>query len=125
MKIALVGYGKMGHAIEEIATQKGHEIVLRISIDNTEHMTEANLQKADVAIEFTGPESAEHNVRLCLQAGVPVVCGSTGWLENWEAVRQYATEKEGTLLYASNFSIGVNIFFELNRQLSKLMSGYK
>jgi 4-hydroxy-tetrahydrodipicolinate reductase len=124
MKIALVGYGKMGHAIEEIAVQKGHEVVLRISIDNTEDMTEANLQKADVAIEFTGPESAEHNVRLCLQAGVPVVCGSTGWLENWEAVRQYSLEREGTLLYASNFSIGVNIFFELNRQLSKLMSTY-
>ncbi len=115
----------MGHAIEEIATQKGHEIVLRISINNTEDMTEENLQKADVAIEFTGPESAEHNVRLCLKAGVPVVCGSTGWLEKWEAVRQYCLEKEGTLLYASNFSIGVNIFFELNRQLSKLMSGYK
>lgn len=124
MKIALVGYGKMGHAIEEIAVKKGHEIVLKITIDNTEDMTFENLQKADVAIEFTGPDSAVENIRKCFEAGVPVVSGSTGWLDKWEDIKNECIEKGGSLLYASNFSIGVNLFFELNTYLSKLMKDY-
>ena len=124
MKIALVGYGKMGKAIEEIAVANGHEIVLKISIDNTEDLTAENLKKADVAIEFTGPESAVENIKTCIDAGVPVISGSTGWMEKWDEVKNYCTEKNGALLYASNFSIGVNLFFELNRQLATLMSGY-
>jgi 4-hydroxy-tetrahydrodipicolinate reductase len=124
MKIALIGYGKMGHAIEEIAVKKGHEIVLKITIDNVEDMTLENLQKADVAIEFTGPESAVGNLRKCFEAGVPVVCGSTGWLSKWEDIKNVCTEKDGGLVYASNFSIGVNLFFELNTYLSKLMKDY-
>ena len=124
MKIALVGYGKMGKAIEEIAVSKGHEVVLKISIENVEEMTDENLKLADVAIEFTGPESAIDNVKRCLHAGVPVVCGSTGWLARWEEVRQYCLEKVGTMIYASNFSIGVNLFFEVNRHLAKLMANY-
>jgi len=125
MKIALVGYGKMGHAIEEIAVSKGHEIVLKISIDNVEDMTIENVKKADVAIEFTGPESAATNLEKCFEAGVPVVCGSTGWLDKWDEIVKLCKEKDGSLLYASNFSIGVNLFFELNTYLAKLMQDYE
>src|SRR5882762_4919622 len=88
-KIALIGYGKMGKAIESIALQRGHEIVLKIDVTNAGDMTPANLQKADVAIEFTSPHSAYDNVMKCLQAGIPVICGSTGWLDKFEAVKQY------------------------------------
>ena len=114
----------MGMAIEEIAVQKGHEIVLKITIDNTEDMTISNLQKADVAIEFTGPESAFDNIRMCLEAGVPVVSGSTGWLAKWEEVKDLCISRQGALIYASNYSIGVNLFFELNQYMAKLMSAY-
>jgi len=124
MKIALLGYGKMGHAIEEIAVKKGHEIVLKINIDNVEDMTLENLQKADVAIEFTGPESAVENLQKCFEAGVPVVCGSTGWLQKWDNIKEECSEKEGAMVYASNYSIGVNLFFELNTYLSNLMKDY-
>ncbi len=122
MKIALIGYGKMGKAIEEIALSKGHEIVLRIHIDNLDDFTPENLKKADVAIEFTGPHSALENITKCLQAGIPVVCGSTGWLGQWQIAEDLCKENNGSLLYASNFSIGVNLFFELNTYLAKLMS---
>jgi len=125
MKIALIGYGKMGHAIEEIAAQKGHEIVLRIGIENLEDFTVENVEKADVAIEFTSPHSAAENIKKCLDAGVAVVSGSTGWLAEWEAVKNYCIEKNGALLYASNFSIGVNLFFELNNFLASLMAKHQ
>lgn len=125
MNIALIGYGKMGKAIEEIALQKGHRIVLKIFHGNVSELTPENLQKADVAIEFTGPESAAENLKKCLNAGVPVVCGSTGWLSKWEEIKNICTEKNGALIYASNFSIGVNLFFELNDYLSKLMQHYE
>ena len=115
----------MGHAIEEIAVSKGHEIVLKISIDNVEDMTIENVKKADVAIEFTGPESAATNLEKCFEAGVPVVCGSTGWLDKWDEIVKLCKEKDGSLLYASNFSIGVNLFFELNTYLAKLMQDYE
>jgi len=124
MNIALIGYGKMGRAIEEIALQKGHNIVLRISSKNTGELTAEHLQKADVAIEFTNPHSAIDNIKKTLDAGVPVVCGSTGWLQHWEEMKAYCEEKKGALLYASNFSIGVNLFFELNTYLAKLMASY-
>lgn len=114
----------MGHAIEEIAVKKGHEVVLKINIDNVDDMTQENLQKADVAIEFTGPDSAVENITKCFEAGVPVVSGSTGWLNKWDAVKNECIEKDAALLYASNFSIGVNLFFELNTYLSKLMKDY-
>src|SRR5882762_6407958 len=122
MKIALIGYGKMGKAIEEIAMAKGHEIVLRVTIDNLEDNTEENIRKADVAIEFTGPDSAFDNIKRCLQAGVPVVSGSTGWLERYEELKQFCLAGGKTFLYASNFSIGVNIFFEVNKRLAELMA---
>jgi len=122
MKIALIGYGKMGKAIEEIALAKGHEIVLRVSIDNLEDNTIENIRKADVAIEFTGPDSAFDNIIRCMEAGVPVISGSTGWLDKLEELRQFCLAGNKTFLYASNFSIGVNIFFELNKRLAELMA---
>jgi 4-hydroxy-tetrahydrodipicolinate reductase len=122
MKIALVGYGKMGKAIEEIAVSRGHQIVLKVGIENLEDNTIENIKKADVAIEFTGPESAFDNIRLCLNAGVPVVCGSTGWLSRLEDAKSYCIEKNTGFIYASNYSIGVNIFFAVNRVLAELMS---
>lgn len=121
MKIALIGYGKMGKAIEEVALSKGHEIVLKIDLDNASDFNQENIAKADVAIEFTGPHSAKQNVLKCLELGIPVVCGSTGWLADWQEVADTCAAKNGTLLYASNFSIGVNLFFELNKYLAKLM----
>ncbi len=125
MKTALIGYGKMGKAIEEILLQKGHEVVLRVSSRTADEMTTAYLQQADVAIEFTSPHSAVQNIKKCVDANVPVVCGSTGWLQHWQEVKQYVEAKNGALLYASNFSIGVNLFFELNTHLARLMSSYQ
>jgi 4-hydroxy-tetrahydrodipicolinate reductase len=124
MKIALIGYGKMGKAIEEVALSKGHEIVLKIDLDNAADFNQENIAKADVAIEFTGPHSAKQNVLKCLELGIPVVCGSTGWLADWQEVADTCAAKNGTLLYASNFSIGVNLFFELNKYLAKLMQAH-
>jgi 4-hydroxy-tetrahydrodipicolinate reductase len=123
MNIALIGYGKMGKVIEGIAIDRGHNVNLKIDLNNISDLNNENLQKSDVAIEFTGPHSAYENVMRCLEAGVPVVCGSTGWLNEYEKVVDYCNKKNGSLLYASNFSIGVNIFFELNRQLARMMSG--
>ena len=124
MKIALIGYGKMGKAIESIALNKGHEIVLKIDIQNNNDFTEAALQKADVAIEFTGPLSAYENIKKCIAWGVPVVSGSTGWLDKWNEVKDLCEVNNGTLIYSSNYSIGVNLFFELNKQLAQLMQPY-
>lgn len=122
MKIGLVGYGKMGQMIEEIALQRGHEIVLRISIDNLEHFTEEKVAKADVAIEFTGPDSAFENVKKCLSFGVPVVSGSTGWNEKLDEAKQFCLQTQSAFLHASNFSVGVNIFFQVNKLLARLMA---
>lgn len=121
IKIALIGYGKMGKAIEEIALERGHEIVLKIDLHNAADFTAANLQKADAAIEFTGPQSAFANVMKCLEYGVPLVCGSTGWLDKMHEAKKFCTQQNGSFLYASNFSVGVNIFFEINKRLAELM----
>jgi 4-hydroxy-tetrahydrodipicolinate reductase len=122
MNIALIGYGKMGKAIAEIALEKGHSVALRISAANKADLTASHLQKCDVAIEFTGPQSAAKNIEVCLQAGIPVISGSTGWLDKWEDIKALCLSKKGAFLYASNFSIGVNIFFELNKKLAALMA---
>ena len=122
LKIALVGYGKMGKAIEAIALQRGHEIVLKIDVDNAGQLTAVNLQKVDVAIEFTGPQSAFGNIMKCLEYKIPVVSGSTGWLEKFNEVTDYCKKQQGCFLYASNFSVGVNIFFEINKRLAELMN---
>lgn len=122
MKIALVGYGKMGKEIESVALERGHEIVLKIGRSNIADMTMDHLKKADVAIEFTAPESAFDNVKACLEAGLPVVCGSTGWTARLDEAGAICNKHQAALLWASNFSIGVNIFFELNRKLALLMN---
>lgn len=122
MKIALIGYGKMGKAIEAIAIEKGHEIITRIDVDTAHKFTKQELEKADVAIEFTSPHSAFDNVMKCLSFNVPLVCGSTGWLPNLPEAEAYCKANNGSFLYASNFSIGVNIFFEINKRLAALMA---
>ncbi|WP_295235739.1 dihydrodipicolinate reductase C-terminal domain-containing protein [Sediminibacterium sp.] len=124
MKIALIGYGKMGKAIEAIALEQHHEVVLKIDVDNAADFTAEKMALADVAIEFTGPHSAVENILKCLSFGIPVISGSTGWLDQWEKVANYCTEHNGTLIYSSNYSIGVNLFFEVNKYLARLMEQY-
>lgn len=124
MKIVIIGYGKMGKAIEEIAIAKGHEIVLKIDAYNTSDFTKENVQKANVAIEFTGPDTAFENISKCIEWGVPVISGSTGWLDDFEKAKKLCEEKKGCLIYASNFSIGVNLFFEINKKVASLMESY-
>ncbi len=124
MKIALLGYGKMGKIIEKIATDRKHEIVLIIDHDNLQELTAENLQKADVAIEFSTPATVLSNIGHCFKAGIPVVVGTTGWYDQLPVVKQQCEENNGTLIYASNFSIGVNIFFHVNKVLAKLMNNY-
>lgn len=122
MKIALIGYGKMGKAIEAIATAKGHEIVHRIDLNSQHLLEKEHLGQADVAIEFTTPETAYSNILKCFEANVPVVCGTTGWLEKLPEIKAQCLEKHQAFLYASNFSVGVNIFFEINKRLAELMA---
>jgi 4-hydroxy-tetrahydrodipicolinate reductase len=122
MRIALIGYGKMGHMVEEIALQRGHTIAAKIDADNRDELV-AGL-KADVAIEFTSPDSAFDNVSRCLDIGLPVVSGSTGWNEKLETAAKKCKEQNGSFLHASNFSVGVNIFFEVNKRLAELMNAH-
>lgn len=123
MKIALLGYGKMGKAVEKIALKRGHEIVLKIDSDNRD----CEITVADLAIDFSNPSAAYQNLINCIENGIPVVSGTTGWLSDYEELIAYCKQKKGAFLYASNFSIGVNIFFNLNEYLAKMMkniSGY-
>ncbi len=122
MKIAYIGYGRMGKAIEQIALSRGHKTGLIIDIDNQEDLTIGNLQKCDVAIEFTIPTTAVKNYNICFEAGIPVVSGTTGWLDKKEEVYSKCIETKGTFFYGSNFSVGVNLFFELNKKLAELMA---
>jgi len=122
MKIAIIGYGKMGKTIESIATEKGDEIVLRITDKNVDDLTPENLGKADVAIEFTRPEAAFKNVKMCLEAGTPVVCGTTGWVDKIPDIQDLTKQQNGAFFYASNYSIGVNIFFAINKKLAAMMN---
>lgn len=122
MNIALIGYGKMGKAIHEIAKQRGQEVVLIIDLDNQADFNAENLAKVDVAIEFTSPHTAFANVIKCLEHKVPVVCGSTGWLDKLDEAKKVAAENKTGLIVASNFSVGVNIFFEVNKRLAQLMA---
>ena len=124
MKIALIGYGKMGKTIEQIALNRGHQIVSIVDINNPEEFQSANFKSADVAIEFTTPATAFDNYMKSFAAGVPVVSGTTGWLDRIGEIKEKC-EKEGkTFFYASNFSIGVNIFFALNKYLAKIMNNF-
>lgn len=124
MRIAILGYGKMGRIIEQFATERGHEIVLKVNVDNTEDLTLVNLKKADVAIDFSTPDAALSNIELCFDAGVPIVVGTTGWYGHLQTVKNKCEEGNNTLLYASNFSIGVNVFFFVNKVLAKIMNRY-
>ncbi|HRV54733.1 MAG TPA: 4-hydroxy-tetrahydrodipicolinate reductase [Mangrovimonas sp.] len=120
MKVALLGYGKMGKIIEQVALSRGHEIVIKATKD-----TKYNLTDADVAIDFSVPSAAVNNISNGLKNNVPVVSGTTGWLDNYEAMVKLCNEHQGAFLYASNFSLGVNIFFELNSYLAKIMSSFE
>lgn len=117
MRIALLGYGRMGKAIETIAIERGHEIVLKIDIDNVDY----NLKNVDVAIDFSSPDAAYNHICSCIEHEVPVVSGTTGWLTNYDKVVSFCKKKGGAFIYASNFSIGVNLFFNLNEYLAKMM----
>lgn len=118
MNIALLGYGKMGQVIETLAKAAGHHIVFK----STSKTSEGQLDQADVAIEFSTPEAATKNLRLCFESKIPVVCGTTAWLDHWDEMAELCKEHHGALVYASNFSVGVQIFFELQRHLAQIMS---
>lgn len=120
MKIALVGYGKMGHIIDDIATKKGHEIVARLN----ETPTQDNLNNPDVIIEFSNPEVAFENIKVGLEHNIPVICGTTGWLDRKSEIEEIALKNNTAFLYGSNFSLGVNLFFALNEKLADLMKGF-
>ena len=122
MKVALIGYGKMGKEIEKFLLERGHQIALIIDKENSYQLTKESLYELDVAIEFTGPHSAKKNIEKCLLAGIPVVSGSTGWYAEMHDIERLTIELKGALLCATNFSVGVNIFFEINKRLASLMN---
>lgn len=124
MKIALLGYGKMGRIIDELLVDSSDEVVLRIDADKRANLRAEDLQAADVIIEFSHPDAVLDNIALALEAGVPMVCGTTGWLKEQSTVARWVAEKQGSFFYASNFSVGVHIFFALNRYLSTRMAGF-
>lgn len=122
MKIALIGYGKMGKMIESIALDRNHEIVLVIDQDNLADLTIDNLKKADVAIEFSTPSSVLDNINLAIEAQTPIVVGTTGWYGHLQEIKNNCEENNATVMYGSNFSVGVNIFFQINQQVAKMMN---
>lgn len=121
MRIALLGYGRMGKAIEEIAIERGHEIVIRKDVDPID----LDLSIADAAIDFSHPSAAFNNIKDCIDSNVAVVSGTTGWLDRFDEIKSYCEEQGGAFIYASNFSIGVNLFFNLNAHLAKMMEQIK
>lgn len=120
MKIALLGYGRMGKTIEKIAIERGHEVVLKID----ENIEDYDLSLADIAIDFSVPQAAFNNITTCFNYQIPVICGTTGWLENYEKAVEICEQENSAFIYASNFSIGVNLFFELNEKLAKMMRAF-
>ncbi len=123
MKVAIIGYGKMGHEIEKVLLERGHEVALRIDVENRERdMVPERFEDIDVAIEFTSPATAYDNIRQCLLMGVPVLSGSTGWLEHKAEVDALCRQQGGAFFYSSNYSLGVNVLFRLNRWLAKVMA---
>jgi 4-hydroxy-tetrahydrodipicolinate reductase len=125
MNLLLIGYGKMGKAIEEMAKSRGHHIAYVIDLHNQDQLLEIAHSEVDAAIEFTQPESAFYNIRTCLEKGIPVISGTTGWLHKREEIENLCLQRNGAFFYASNYSIGVNIFFKLNSFLAKMMKGFK
>ncbi len=125
MRIVLIGYGKMGREIERLAIGRGHEIVAKIDIDNASDLNSLTSDDADVAIEFSNPASAFSNIMTCIEKQIPVVCGTTGWLDKKQEVEAATKSYQSTFFYASNYSIGVNLFFRLNKMLANLMAPHK
>ena len=125
MKVALLGYGKMGQLIGRLLEEQGDQVILKIDIDNRETVTDEELKQADVAIDFSIPGVAVDNYKWCFDCGVPVVSGTTGWLDRWQEVLDYCKAKDGGFFYSSNFSVGVNIFFHLNKILANIMNNFK
>ncbi|PRY12350.1 dihydrodipicolinate reductase [Pontibacter ummariensis] len=125
MRILLIGYGKMGKTIEQMALAKGHEIVGKIDRDNAHELQNFSSKDTDVAIEFTHPAQAFRNISYCLSNGIPVVSGSTGWLDKFEEAKNLCQQKQGAFFYASNFSVGVNLFFHFNEYIASKMQAYK
>ena len=121
MKIAILGYGKMGREIEKTALERNHEVVLKIDISNAHELSANSLGRAEVAIDFSTPGSAYTNILACFDADIPVVCGTTGWLDKFGEVRELCLQRHQTFFYASNFSLGANVFFSLNRYLGRIM----
>ena len=124
MKIALIGYGKMGHVVEEIANQRGHTIVSIIDVNNQDDFDSQQFLSTEVAIEFSQPQSAFANYLKCFERNIPVIAGTTGWLKHWDEIKSLCTEGNHTFFYASNYSIGVNIFFAINKYLAKIMNNF-
>jgi 4-hydroxy-tetrahydrodipicolinate reductase len=125
MKIVILGYGKMGQLIEKFALKRGHEVALIVDAHNRESITAEDLADADIAIDFSTPDAALSNISLCFEADLPLVVGTTGWYEHLQEVKETCLEANQSLLYGSNFSIGVNIFFHINRLLAKAVSPYQ
>jgi len=125
MNIGIIGYGKMGREIEKVALERGHTVTLKISSQNKEDFNAETLKKVDVAIEFTTPELAITNINKCLDENIPIVVGSTGWYHHFEEIKHKTEKLNGSLLYATNCSIGVNLFFKLNKYLAKIMNPHK
>jgi 4-hydroxy-tetrahydrodipicolinate reductase len=125
MKILLLGYGKMGKVIEQTAISRGHQIAARIDVNNASDFDNLSSADVDAVIEFSHPDSAFDNVQKCIQKGFPVVCGTTGWLARKPEIEQLCVAQKGAFFYASNYSVGVNIFFELNKMLARLMNPQK
>ena len=125
MNIAIVGYGKMGKEIEKVALERGHKVVLKITSNNVSDFTFDNLKTVDAAIEFTNPELAVNNIKTCLSSNTPIVVGTTGWYDQFDDIRKCVAENEGSFLYATNCSIGVNLFFKLNKQIAEVMDKHK
>ncbi|AMM52068.1 dihydrodipicolinate reductase [Rufibacter sp. DG15C] len=124
MRILLIGYGKMGHTIERLALAKGHQIVGALTVEDAHKLSSYSTQEVDVAIEFTSPDAAVNNIITCFEKGIPVICGTTGWLQHLPQVEVKCQELNGALLYASNFSVGVNLFFHFNEYVAKKMQQY-
>jgi 4-hydroxy-tetrahydrodipicolinate reductase len=124
MKVALLGYGKMGREIEKAALERNHTIGLTIDISNTADLNQKNLSAVDVAIDFSTPDSAYENILACFRANTPIVCGTTGWLSKFDQVKELCRETNQTFFYASNYSLGVNILFSLNKYLARIMNNF-
>ena len=124
MKAAIIGYGKMGREIGKILVERGHETVLTVNTDNAADLTAGNLRQVDVAFEFTSPATAYTNVRKCIECGTAVVCGSTGWNDRIDEVRELCKSLGGSFFYSSNYSIGVNVIFRLNKELARIMNNF-